>query len=108
MSVIPANECYQHLGFTPFDGQGPSIEASLWRQLQESTRLAEIRQRYLLQRDCSGQPLVDHGYIVGRLPELRLAENELNRLLEGLEQGLAAGCTTVQDWQALKMSQRLK
>lgn len=107
MSDIPPHECYQHLGFTPFDGQGPSLEVGSWKALQESSRLQDIRQRYLYQRERAGQPLIDHGYIVGWVPELRLSQEEVDKLLRGLEEGLAAGCTTVTEWQNYKLKHRL-
>ena len=105
MTVVPPDECYAQMGFQPFAG-GPHLTADQWRAVVESNNLRDIQQRHLWQRECAGQPLVDHGYVVGWVPPQRLADPEMDRLLAALEQGLAAGCTTVQEWQALKNLQR--
>lgn len=102
MSTLPPEECYQHMGFQLFT-EGPHLTASEWRQVQESQNLQEIRQRTLWLRDRAGQPLVDAGYVVGWVPAQRLADDEVARLLSALETALAAGCTTVQEWQTLRM-----
>lgn len=95
---LPPDECYRQMGFAPFAG-GPHLKAAEWRRVQDSPRLADMRQRYLWLRDCAGQPLVDLGYIIGWVPPQRLAPAELEKLLAALEAGLAAGCTTVAEWQ---------
>lgn len=106
MSDMPAEDCYQHLGFQPFDGQGPFVAAGDWKRLQDSQKLADIKSRYLHQRDRAGQPLVDYGYVVGSVPALRISDSELERLLQGLEEGLQAGCATVVEWQKVKIARR--
>jgi hypothetical protein len=102
----PPDECYQQMGFQAFAG-GPHLTADEWRRHQGSQNLHEIRQRYLWLRDCAGQPLVDHGHVVGWVPPQRLAEAEFEKLLSALDEGLAAGCTTVQQWQAERVTRAL-
>ena len=106
MSDIAPQECYQHLGFSAFDGQSPCVDADRWRALQNSKNLADLKERYTISRDCAGQPLVDHGFVVGWVPSHNLGAEELEKLLGALEEGLAQGCHTVQQWQAHKLTQR--
>lgn len=106
MSEISPQECYQHLGFHPFAGDGPYLPADDWRRVQNTQNLADIRQRYRLQREFAGAPLVDHGFVVGSVPPLGLSQPEFDKLMAGLEQGLAAGCATVRQWQEHKLSQK--
>ena len=103
-SAIPPEECYEHMGFSRFEGDGSYILSKDWQRLQDSQVLLEIRQRYEWQRDCAGQPLVDHGFVVGWVPELRLGASELARLLAGLQEGIEAGCVTVGEWQERRSS----
>lgn len=98
---LPPDECYRQMGFAPFTG-GPHVAASDWRRVQDSNRLSDMRQRYLWLRDCAGQPLVDLGFIIGWVPPQRLALGELEKLLAALDEGLAAGCQTVSEWQSFK------
>jgi len=100
---LPPDECYAAMGFQPFEG-GPHIEASEWRRVQASKLLKDMHQRYQWLRDLAGKPLVDHGYVVGWVPPLRLGEVEFGRLMTALEKGLATGCTTVSEWQKRKVS----
>lgn len=100
---LPPDECYAAMGFKPFEG-GPHIEASEWKRVQESKLLKDMHLRYQWLRDLAGKPLVDHGYVVGWVPPLRLGEAEFGRLMSALEKGLANGCTTVSEWQTRKIS----
>ena len=103
LSNLPADECYAAMGFTPFEG-GTHIEAAEWKRVQESKLLKDMHLRYQWLRDLAGKPLVDHGYVVGWVPPLRLGEAEFDRLMSALEKGLACGCSTVQEWQKRKVS----
>lgn len=96
------------MGFQPFSGEGPHLICSEWKRVQESKLLADMRQRYEWQRDLAGKPVVDHGYVVGTVPALRLKEGELDKLLRALDEGITAGCRTVADWQAREIARKAK
>lgn len=102
-NTLPPEECYQHLGFPTFDSQGAFLEAADWKRVVDSKLLADMRQRTIWQRDLGGQPLVDHGFVIGKVPGLRLDGEQVNRLLTALDEGLAAGCRDVGDWQVRKL-----
>ena len=106
--IIPPKECYQHLGFKEFDEAGEFVEAGLWRSVQETKELEKIRSRYLLRRDRVNQPIVHEGYIIGRVTANSLLPHEVERMLSGLTEGIAAGCVTVREWQEYKAARRRK
>ena len=102
MEQITPRECYQHLGFHPFEGDGEFVAADLWRSLQDSPRLEEIRQRYLLRRDQAGQPIVHEGYVIGTIPPNTLHPQEVEKLLFSITEGITRGCATLTEWQELR------
>ena len=106
MHEIPAEECYRHLGFQPFEGGDHKVDAPWWRSIRESQNLEEMRTRYLTLRDKCGWPLVDEGYVVGSIPNVNLKPEELERLLSGLTEAITRGCRTVSDWQTYKQQSR--
>lgn len=106
--IIPPQECYQHLGFKEFDGVGDFVDADLWRSVQETKELEKIRTRYLLRRDRVGQPIVHEGYIIGHVTANSLHPHEVEKMLSGLTEGIAAGCATVREWQEYKAARRSK
>jgi len=103
---LPPAECYQAMGFRPFDG-GPHLLAAEWRALQSTNLLEGMRKRYVLWREFAGQPLVDEGFVVGWVPPMRLATDEFSKLLQALDIALAAGCQSVAEWQAFKQRGRV-
>lgn len=105
MQEIPAEECYQHLGFHPFEGGEQYVQAGWWRSIRESQNLKEMRERYLTMRDKAGWPVVDEGYVVGSVPAVNLSPQELEKLLSALTEAMTRGCTTVTQWQEFKKQQ---
>jgi hypothetical protein len=100
--IIPPQECYQHLGFKLFEGDGEFVPAELWRKIQDTPRLDEIRQRYLLRRDRVGQPIVHEGYVIGTVTPNTLHPEEVEKLLSALTEGMARGCQTLKEWQEMR------
>lgn len=105
-SEIPPEDCYATMGFLPFSGEGPHLPVAEWKRVQESKLLVDMRQRYVWQRELAGKPVIDHGYVVGSVPALRLQEGELDKLLTALDEGIEAGCRTVADWQARQIARK--
>lgn len=105
MSDVPPQQAYELMGFHPHQG-GKFLEADLWRKVQNPRLLEEMRRRYELQQEYAGCPLVDHGFVVGTVPELRLDAHHLSRLMSTLEEALASGCRTVEEWQSRKLTQK--
>jgi hypothetical protein len=106
MSDVAPQECYQHLGFSAYDGHSPFVDADRWRALQNTQNLADLKERYQISRDCAGHALVDHGFVVGWVPSHNLAEAELAKLMQALDEGLAQGLRTVKQWQEHRLAQR--
>ena len=102
MDLPTPQEAYQHLGFALFECQGEFVDAILWRRVQETNVLEEIRQRYLIRRHCVGQPIVHEGYVIGTVPAHSLTPEEVEKVLCGLTEGITRGCRTVSEWQALR------
>lgn len=97
MSEIPDNEAYAAMGFQRWDGQSEAVPAEVWRPLQNSDRLEDIRKRHIIRRDQGGQPIVHEGFIIGWIPPNNLQPEELEKLLSALTAGLAQGHLTIGD-----------
>jgi len=97
VSEVPAHEVYEALGFSRWDGQCEHVLADVWRPLQESDRLEDIRKRHLIRRDHGGHPIVHEGYVVGWVPASNLKPEELEKLLSALTAAMARGLGTVTD-----------
>lgn len=97
MSEIPDTEAYEALGFTRWDGVAEHVLAEVWRPLQESERLEDIRQRHLIRRDKGGQPIVHEGFVIGWIPAATLKPEELEKLLSTLTLAMARGLGTISD-----------
>lgn len=100
---VPPEQAYELLGFHPHQ-EGRFLEADLWRKVQSPRLLQDMLSRYELQQEYAGCPLVDHGFVVGKVPELRLDADHLARLRSALQEALAAGCRTIEEWQQHKLS----
>ncbi len=85
------------MGFTRWDGTSPAVPAEVWRPLQHSDRLEDIRRRHLLRRDQGGCPIVHEGYVIGWVPTNNLKAEELDKLLSALTAAIAQGHQTVAD-----------
>jgi hypothetical protein len=106
MNDIPPQECYHHLGFSPYSGGPEKVDAPWWRQIRDSKNLEDMRMRYITMRDKAGWPIIDEGYVVGSIPALTIASNELEKILSALTEGIARGCQTLKQWQELRQSSR--
>jgi hypothetical protein len=92
-------DAYAAMGFTKFESNAPSVEATRWRNIQTSELLEDIRARILLRRDQPGAAILDQGYVVGWVPALTLGAEETERLLCTLTLGITHGCRTTREWQ---------
>lgn len=97
MSEIPDDQAYEAMGFKRFDGTTEAVPAEVWRPLQNSDRLEDIRRRHLLKRDQGGCPIVHLGYVIGWIPSNNLKPEELEKLLSALTAAIAQGHKTVAD-----------
>ena len=104
MSEIPPDQAYAAMGFTRWDGQTEAVPAEVWRPLQDSPRLEDIRRRNLIRRDQAGCPIVHEGFVIGWIPPSNLRPEELEKLLCALTAGLARGLETVSDLRKARRS----